>query len=102
MTGFQDRRKLGQIYEPRPDGRLMIIDSEHFDRVLARITGEVLDALQRMNILEDLDEVLWEQVSSSLEPRCENEEGGSKRVALPLKLVKSCVVYDSFRSSHDG
>jgi hypothetical protein len=102
MTGFYDGRKLGQIHEPGPDGRLVIVDAEHFDWVLAGIAGEVLDALQRMNVLEDLNEVLWEQVGPFPEPRRENKEARNKRVPLPLQLAKSRVVYDTVRSSHDG
>ncbi len=69
MTSFHDWRKLGQIHESGSDGRLVVIDAEHLDRVLAGIAGEVLNTLQRVNVLEDLDEVLWKHVDMSLEPR---------------------------------
>jgi len=102
MTGFHDGRELGQAHESGTDGCLVVVDAEHFDRVLAGIAGQVLDALQRMNVFEDLDEIVREQMSPFLEPWRQNKEGRGKRVPLPLQLAKCRVIYDAVRSSHDG
>ena len=102
ITSLHDSREFWQTYKPGPDRRLLVIDATHFDWVLACIAREVLDALQRVDVLENFNEVRRKQIGPFLEPWRQNEETGSERVPAPSKFGKGCVINYAIGPSHDG
>jgi hypothetical protein len=80
----------------------MVINAEHLDWVLTGITREVLDTLQRVDVLKNFNEILGKQMVHLLESRRQNEERGSEGVSPPLQLGKGQVVCYAVGPSYDG
>jgi hypothetical protein len=73
-----------QIHEPRADRCLVIINTTHFNCILAGVAREGLNALQCVDILENLDKVIRKQADYLLESWRQDKEVGSKGVPYPM------------------